>query len=395
MNSFEQRIGEIDKDTKFRYYTKDLISRHSDKKHSILPYEIDVKDVYSILKDLNINENEKYVVFFNFEFVVVLKKLGISLNNIIFISGERKFYGFIRNNFGKFGLKTILFDTKQYQKYKSRKKWKKYIMKKIGKLDEYVVVGNIPFTINETDSDNSIKIGNDFVKMIQSSTNKYCYILRWKADSKHFINDIILNKNLQKIVFHKKSIFDIHANINTCHIVGNEKETDKFVFTDNISDDVIELNKVENVVLSTNVMESYEKDTTKLTLGDFWTRGKKYLKDIDLEYNGGRYKVIYSLGDWKTESFNYTTDDIESSTIGKWKILFPLNGGGKAMKLAGPEYSVIYNVVSLVFETEEQCKKVFKWCKEINLPELLNKLRTSGQNNKVLFDKISIPNEII
>ncbi len=69
MNNFEQRIEEIDKDTKFRHYTKDLIRRHSDKKHSILPYEIDVRDVYSILKDFNVNENQKYVVFFNFEFV--------------------------------------------------------------------------------------------------------------------------------------------------------------------------------------------------------------------------------------------------------------------------------------------------------------------------------------
>src|SRR5210317_411486 len=154
MSSFEQRIEKIYKDTKFRYLTKDLIRRHSDKKHSILPYEIDVRDVYSILKDLNINENEKYVVFFNFEFVVVLRKLGVSLNNIIFISGERKFYGFIRNEFGKFGLKTILFDTKQYQKYKSRKKWKNYIMKKIGKPNDFIGVGNIPFTINSTDSTN-------------------------------------------------------------------------------------------------------------------------------------------------------------------------------------------------------------------------------------------------
>lgn len=392
MNNFEQRIEEIDKDTKFRYYTKDLIRRHSDKKHSILPYEIDVRDVYSILKDLNINENEKYVVFFNFEFVAVLKKLGVSLNNIIFISGERKFYGFIRNNFGKFRLKTILFDTKQYQKYKSRKKWKNYIMKKIGKPNDFIGVGNIPFTINSTDSTNSKKIGNDFIKLM-NQFKQSCYILPAKFDSKSFKEELIINENLKKIVYHKKSIFDIHEGVKTCHVVtDNTKRYETLEYTDNISSKSISLKKDINLILSREFKESYIVDSTKLTLGSLWTRGNVNLNKIS---KNGKYKVITSLGSHKEETFNFEYDDMETTSLGKWKVIIPNLGGGRSTKIAGPEYSLSYSVIGFCVDTEEQVKKLYNFIINNDIIKETQKIKTSNANTKTLFDKITLPNGII
>lgn len=392
MSSFEQRIEEIDKDTKFRYYTKDLIRRHSDKKHSILPYEIDVRDVYSILKDLNINENEKYVVFFNFEFVVVLKKLGVSLNNIIFISGERKFYGFVRNTFGKFGLKTILFDTKQYQKYKSRKKWKNYIMKKIGNSKDYIAVGNIPFTLNSTDSTNSKKIGNDFIKLM-NQFKQSCYILPAKFDSKSFKEELIINENLKKIVYHKKSIFDIHEGVKTCHVVTDKtKRYETLEYTDNVSSKSISLKKDINLILSREFKESYIVDSTKLTLGSLWTRGNVNLNKIS---KSGEYKVITSLGSHKEEEFNFEYDDMETTSLGKWKVIIPNLGGGKSIKIAGPEYSLSYSVIGFCVDTEEQVKKLYNFIINNDIIKETQKIKTSNANTKTLFDKITLPDGIV
>lgn len=392
MNSFEQRIEEIDKDTKFRYYTKDLIRRHSDKKHSILPYEIDVRDVYSILKDLNINENEKYVVFFNFEFVVVLKKLGVSLNNIIFISGERKFYGFVRNTFGKFGLKTILFDIKVYQKYKSRKKWKNYIMKKIGNSKDYIAVGNIPFTLNSTDSTNSKKIGNDFIKLM-NQFKQSCYILPAKFDSKSFKEELIINENLKKIVYHKKSIFDIHEGVKTCHVVTDKtKRYETLEYTDNVSSKSISLKKDINLILSREFKESYIVDSTKLTLGSLWTRGNVNLNKIS---KSGEYKVITSLGSHKEEEFNFEYDDMETTSLGKWKVIIPNLGGGKSIKIAGPEYSLSYSVIGFCVDTEEQVKKLYNFIINNDIIKETQKIKTSNANTKTLFDKITLPDGIV
>jgi len=393
MNNFEQLIEEIDKDTKFRHYTKDLIRRHSDKKHSILPYEIDVRDVYSILKDFNVNENQKYVVFFNFEFVVVLKKLGISLNNIIFISGERKFYGFIRNSFGKFGLKTILFDTKQYQKYKSRKKWKNYIMKKIGKLNEYVVVGNIPFTTkNENSQKGMINIGNDFIKLM-NQFKKSCYILHAKYDSSTFQNEIIKNKNLRKITNHSKPIFDINSNIYTCTVlIDSEYESDYFTYSTNIETKEIKLDKKYKLALGRTIDDTISIDNSKLTLGDLWKNGNRYLNQLT---NSGRFKVIKALGSYKTDEFEWTYDDFEDTSFGKWKVILPTKGGGKAVKIASPEYSVCFSVVSLEVESEDIAKLLRNWIVENDILSYLNSIRTSGTNSKALLSKIVIPDGII
>lgn len=393
MSSFEQRIEEIDKDTKFRYYTKDLIRRHSDKKHSILPYEIDVRDVYSILKDLNINENEKYVVFFNFEFVVVLKKLGVSLNNIIFISGERKFYGFIRNNFGKFGLKTILFDTKVYQKYESRKKWKNYIMKKIGNPKDYIAVGNIPFTTkNENSQKGMINIGNDFIKLM-NQFKKSCYILQAKYDSSTFQNEIIKNKNLKKITNHSKQIFDINSNIYTCTVlIDSEYESDYFIYSNNIETKKIKLDKKYKLALGRTIEDTISIDNSKLTLGDLWKNGNRYLNQLT---NSGRFKVIKALGSYKTDEFEWTYDDFEDTSFGKWKVILPTKGGGKAVKIASPEYSVCFSVVSLEVESEDVAKSLRNWIVENDILSYLNSIRTSGTNSKALLSKIVIPNGIV
>ena len=396
-NTFDLLENKIKIETRFRLSVTDYIDKiYKTRNKSILPYDINTENVFEMLQDLVWSNNDKFVVFFNFEFVMCLMKLGVEPNKITYIAPSSESFYEVRDcGWGAKGMKSILFDLSIYNKYQKRKQWKIHLMKKIGKLNEFIVVGNIPFTINDSASDNSIKIGDEFVKLINNSAKKYCYILRWKSDSNTFKNHIILNNNLKKIVYHKSPIFDIHSNIKTCHIVGDTNDTKTFIFKDNTSNDFIELNKVSNLVLSNNIVDSYETDTTKKTLGDFWTRGTKYLKDIDLGKKNGKHKVIYSLGSWKDSSFNWTYDDIENATYGKWKIIFPLNGGGKSISIAGPEFSVIYNVIALQFENEMQCKRVYEWAKEINLNDILNKLRTSGQNNKVLFSKIVIPDGII
>jgi hypothetical protein len=384
-------------ETRFRLDVTDYINKmYKTRENSILPYDINTGDVFEMLQNLTWTFDDKFVVFFNFEFVMCLMKLGVTPNRITYVAPSKEsFYAVRDGGWGERGMKSILFDLSIYKRYQNKKQWKSHLMKKIGKLDEFIVVGNIPFTINDSESDNSVKIGDEFVKLINSSAKKYCYILRWKSDSTTFRKKIILDDRLSKIVFHKKAIFDIHDNIKTCHIVGDSIPHDKFVFKDNVSDKFIKLNKVPNLVLSNNIIDSYEIDTSKKNLGDFWTRGTKYLKDIDLNKKEGKYKVIYSLGNWKDDSFNYTFDDFENSTLGKWKIILPLNGGGRAINIAGPEYSVIYNVIALQFDNENDCKKVYEWAKKISLTDILNKLRTSGQNNKVLLSKITLPDGLI
>lgn len=384
-------------ETRFRLDVTDYINKmYKTRKNSILPYDINTEDVFEMLQDLTWTYDDNFVVFFNFEFVMCLMKLGVTPNKITYIAPSKESFYVVRDGgWGERGMKSILFDLSIYKRYQNGKQWKKHLMKKIGKLDEFIVVGNIPFTVNDSESDNSVKIGDEFVKLINSSAKKYCYILRWKSDSNTFRKKILLDDRLSKIVFHKKPIFDIHDNIKTCHIVGDSCTHDKFVFKDNISDSFVKLNKVSNLVLSNDIIDSYEIDTSKKNLGDFWTRGTKYLKDIDLNKKEGKYKVIYSLGSWKKDSFNYTFDDVENSTFGKWKIILPLNGGGKAINIAGPEYSVIYNIIALQFNNENDCKKVYEWAKKTNLTDTLNKLRTSGQNNKVLLSKITLPDGLI
>jgi hypothetical protein len=264
-------------------------------------------------------------------------------------------------------------------------------MKKIGKLNEFIAVGNIPFTDNSTDSTNSKKIGNDFIKMM-NLFKKSCYILPAKFDSKSFKEYLILNPKLKKIVFHKKHIFNIHEGVKTCHVVLDNENYSDFEYTNNISNEYVTLKKDINLILSREFEESYVVDSSKLTLGDLWTRGNKNLNKIS---KSGQYKVITSLGSYKDDSFNFEYDDEENTSLGKWKVMVPNVGGGKSIKIAGPEYSLSYSVIGFCVDTEDSAKKLYNFMMDNNILDETKKVKTSNANTKTLFNKIVLPNGII
>jgi hypothetical protein len=379
---------------KVKDYIKKMFSSKNQSKN-ILPYNIHVNDVFNMLKDVVTNENyDDYLVFFNYEFVLCLIELGVTPNRITYIANHNDSYLLTRDGMaGRSGMRTILFDKTIYKKYSYRKQWKEYIMNKLNGKKDFIVVGNIPFTMNETDSTNSKKIGNDFIKLINSLAKKACYILPAKFDSKTFINELILNKSLNKIVYHKKAIFDIHDGIKTCHILlDDNKKSDTFVYTDNISLDKIKLKKSNNLVLSKDVFDSYEVDTSVMSLGDLWTRGNKSLNKLK---GNGQYKVITNLGSYSIDSFESTYDDEETTGRGMWKVIIPNMGGGRAVKIASPEYSLSYSVIGFCVSSKIKAKKLHEFFIENKIMEKITKVATSGANTKTLFSKITLPDGII
>jgi hypothetical protein len=380
-------------DTKFRHFVTGYISKiYTTRNNSILPYDINTEDVFEMLQDLNWSNDDKFVVFFNFEFLMCLRKLGVASNKITFIAPSKESYREITNYvFGTEGMKSILFDLSIYKKHQNRKQWKSYLMKKIGKLDEFIGVGNIPFTVNLTDSTNSKKIGNDFIKLM-NQFQQSCYILPAKFDSKTFLSEIISNPTLSKIVFHKKKIFNISDLIYTCHVyLDKDNESNKFIYKDNVSDDFLEMEKSANVVLSVDVNKSFIRDDNKKTLADLWTRGNKSLNKLT---NSGEYKVITALGNSKSEKFDFQYDNEENTTYGKYKVLMS-NLRTNSIKKAGPEYSISYSIIAFEVDTKEQCEKLYQYMKEIDILQKIKYLATSGANTKTLFSKIPLPDGII
>jgi hypothetical protein len=362
---------------------------------NILPYNIHVNDVFDMLQDVvTIENDDDYLVFFNYEFVLCLLQLGVTPNRITYIANHNDSYLLTRDGMaGRSGMRTILFDKTTYNRYSYRKQWIQYIMNKLNGKKDFIVVGNIPFTINNGVSDNSVKIGDSFIKLINCLAKKACYILPAKYDKKIFTNEIIKNKNLQKIVHHKKSLFDINSNIHTCHVVlDTENPSNKFLYTTNIDTILVEVDKRHNVVLSKDINAVITLDGSKKTLGDMWKNGNKYLKDLT---NTGPYKVVKALGSYKTNEFEWTYDESENTSFGKWKVMLPVKGGGKAVKIAGPEYSVCFSIVSLEVDSERKAKKLQKWFIEENILEYLNTIRTSGTNTKSILSKIELPDGII
>ena len=380
---------------KVKDYIKKMFSSKNQSKN-ILPYNIHVNDVFDMLQDVvTIENDDDYLVFFNYEFVLCLLQLGVTPNRITYIANHNDSYLLTRDGMaGRSGMRTILFDKTTYKKYSKRKQWKQYIMNKLNGKNDFIVVGNIPFTINNGVSDNSIKIGDEFIKLINCLAKKACYILPAKYDKKTFINELILNPFLKKIVHHKKRLFDINASVLTCHaLLDNSKKSNEFEYCTNIDNKSLVLTKSKDLKLASDLDFVSTLNNSKKNLGDLWKRGKKYTSQLS---GKGQYKVITALGSHKTKDFEYTMDNEENATIGKWKIILPLNGGGRALKIASPEFSVAYNVVALEVNSKKELDRLFKWCMEIDLPSLLNKLRTGGpSNNKSLLSKIELPDGII
>jgi hypothetical protein len=381
-------------ETRFRLDVTDYINKmYKTRENSILPYDINTEDVFEMLQDLTWTSDDNFVVFFNFEFVMCLMKLGVTPNRITYIAPSKESFYVVRDGgWGERGMKSILFDLSIYKRYQNRKQWKTYLMKKIGKLNEFIAVGNIPFTVNSTDSSNSKKIGNDFIKLMNQFSQS-CYILPAKFDSKTFKEDLILNPKLKKIVYHKKPIFDIHEGVKTCHVITNISENYKTLhYTDNISSEVVSLKKDINLILSREFKESYIVDSSKLTLGNLWTRGDVNLNKIS---KNGKYKVITSLGSYKEDAFNFEYDDTETTSLGKWKVIIPNLGGGKSLKIAGPEYALSYSVIGFCVDTEEQVKRLYDFIITNNILKEAQKIKTSNANTKTLFDKIVLPDGLI
>jgi hypothetical protein len=393
-NTWDLVENKIKIENRFRIDVTDYINKmYKTRKNSILPYDINTEDVFEMLQDLTWIDDDKFMVFFNFEFVMCLMKLKVTPNRITYIAPSKEsFYEVRDGGWGQRGMKSILFDLSIYKRYQNRKQWKSHLMKKIGKLDEFIAVGNIPFTVNSTDSTNSKKIGNDFIKLM-NQFQQSCYILPAKFDSKSFKEDLIMNPKLKKIVYHKKPIFDIHEGVKTCHVITNTSENYKTVdYTDNISSEVISLKKDINLILSREFKESYIVDSTKLTLGDLWTRGNVNLNKIS---KSGEYKVITSLGSYKENAFNFEYDDVETTSLGKWKVIIPNLGGGRSLKIAGPEYTLSYSVIGFCVDTEEQVKRLYDYIVDSGILKETQKIKTSNANTKTLFDKIVLPDGII
>jgi hypothetical protein len=379
-------------ENRFRLDVTDYINKmYKTRKNSILPYDINTEDVFEMLQDLTWTSNDNFVVFFNFEFVMCLMKLGVTPNRITYIAPSKESFYVVRDGgWGERGMKSILFDLSIYKRYQNRKQWKSHLMKKIGKLDEFIAVGNIPFTVNSTDSSNSKKIGNDFIKLM-NQFNQSCYILPAKFDSKTFKEDLILNPKLKKIVYHKKPLFDIAQNYYTCHVVTSPSEFDSFSFEDNISKK-IKLKKDINLHLSREVDDSFLLDTSKKILGSYWIRGNEH--DGKLKKNG-KYKVISKVGknDDKFPLFKYS--DIENTGIGYWKVVMANVSSGWVAKVVPPEYAICYSIIAFPFESKECAESIKNFLMDTNKKEFFRKLRSSDANTKNLFDKIAIPDGLI
>jgi hypothetical protein len=272
-------------------------------------------------------------------------------------------------------------------------------MKKIGKTDDFIVVGNIPFTINDDTEyekrGRSKNIGDDFINLIHklSKNGKYVYIMRQNFESNSFKKNVILDSNLNKIVYHSKSIFDIHDNIKTIHIVGDSlKKSNTFTYHSNSSSDTITLPKDDNVILSRNIKKSFIPTNTFTTLADIWVNGNRLMQDIT---HSGKYKMITTPGNYKTDEVNFTFDETEDCTFGKWKVVLPYRGGGRGIKIAGPEYSISRSTIALVVPNKQSAINLKNWMLKNDVMTELNELRLSSTNSKSLFSKIPLPDGII
>jgi hypothetical protein len=260
-------------------------------------------------------------------------------------------------------------------------------------MDFDFIVGNPPFTSARGKSKTGVKkIGNDFIRLMNRLSKKSIYVLHAKLDSPTFYTELIQNPALKKIVFHKEKEFNIGDKIYTAHVyVDNETHTDTFIYTDNIGSEELILPKSSNTILSPIVSESFVIDPSKRTLADLWIRGKKTKSKLSGQ---GRYEVITNIGKNDSDELVTMRDDEESTSYGKWKIVFSVGARNK-MKIAGPQYSIIQNIVALSFDTEEQCRAVFDWINNTGTNLLFDKFRTSSYNNKVLFQKFVLPDEIL
>lgn len=385
---------------KFQDIFKNKIYTTSNQKINILPHGIGFDEVNSIFNDVPIDINGKYVVFFNFEFVFMLISKKIPVKNITYIANHKDSLNFVKDSgFLDKGLKSILFDLSIYKKYADNKKWIEYLMQKIGKRDDFIVVGNIPFTTNgDTNYEKrgrSKQIGDDFIELIDklSKKGKAVYILRANFETKAFKDKVLTNSSLKKITFHTKPIFDINDRIYTATVVLDFKnDTTDFIYNSNDSDKSIKLIKDTNLILSKNILNSYLPNMNGLNLGSIWKNGTRLTGDIT---NTGKFKMITSCGSYKDTTFPWQYDETENTTIGEWKVVMPYRGGGRAVKIAGPEYSIGGSVIALVVENENKAKQLQKWIIESGVTDKLNELRVSLTNSKGLFTKIDIPNGII
>lgn len=386
-------------DTTFRVKVTDFINKiYKTRNNSILPYDINTEDVFEMLQDLTWTPDDKFVVFFNFEFIMCLMQLGVTPNRITYIAPSKESFQVIRDTgWGQRGMKSILFDLNIYKKYQNRKQWKSHLMKKIGKLDEFIAVGNIPFTVNSTDSSNSKKIGNDFIKLM-NQFNQSCYILPAKFDSKTFKEDLILNPKLKKIVYHKKPLFDIASDFKTSHVLVGAPQQEFFIYQINDSTDYKKLNKSKSIILSSDLNSSGYIDITKTTLADLWNRGNKTEKNKDNSKKiskKGKYKVITKVGKNDDSDFKFLKDDTEDTMFGKWKVIIPNVSGGTAVKIASPEYSLSYSVVGFEVPNQKSALKLKEFLQKEDTIKLWKSFKRTNANTKSAFSNIILPDGII
>jgi hypothetical protein len=265
-------------------------------------------------------------------------------------------------------------------------------MKKIGKLDEFIAVGNIPFTVNTTNSDNSKKIGNDFIKLM-NEFQQSCYILQAKFNNKVFHNELVLNKNLKKMVYHEKSIFDIADDVKTCHVViDNKIEYDEFIYTTNVNSNNKKFKKTDSICLNSNPDMVYYLDKNSKTIGDLWTCGKVNTSDLK---ESGKYKVVESVGSRKDNFVNIKYSDVETSTLGKWKVVIPMDGYGTAVKIVPPDTSITHRIVAFIVKDEISAKNLKNYMESDYVIKLWKSLKTASVNSKSVFSKIPLPDGII
>lgn len=381
-------------ENRFRIDVTDYICKmYKTRKNSILPYDINTENVFEMLQDLSWTSDDKFVVFFNFEFVMCLMKLQVTADRITYIAPSKEsFYEVRDGGWGERGMKSILFDLSIYKRYQNRKQWKSHLMKKIGKLDEFIAVGNIPFTVNSTDSTNSKKIGNDFIKLM-NQFQQSCYILPAKFDSKTFKEDLISNPRLKKVVYHESALFDIEQSYKTCHVLLNGENRDNFVYTSNATSEIEILKKVKNLELSKIIGKSVYVDENTIKLSDIWIRGN--YNDNDLK-SYGNYKVVNKVGNnTGKDDFSYLHHDVENTGNGKWKVIVPNVTNGWAVKVAGPEYSISYSIVGFEVKDEESAYKLKDFLLNKNTIKFIKSLKTSAANTKTLFSKIPLPDGLI
>jgi len=382
-------------ENRFRLDVTDYISNmYKTRKNSILPYDINTEYVFEMLQDLTWTSDDKFVVFFNFEFIMCLMKLGVTPNKITYVAPSKESFYVVRDGgWGERGMKSILFDLSIYKRYQNRKQWKSNLMKKIGKLNEFIGVGNVPFTLNDSDSDNSKKIGNDFIKLM-NQFKKSCYILPFKYHSKTFNEQLIYNESLQKIVYHDRKLFDIAGDVYTCHVlIDNENKTNNFIYTNNTTSGIKVFDKDKNISLSKNIDLSGYFDSSVGTLGDIWTMGKSNRQDLK---SSGKYKVVSKVGkNDGTDNFEYLYSDEETTSLGLWKVIVAKTSGGVACKIASPDFSIGHSIVGFIVKDKISAEKLKSYLQSDLIVSLWKSLKTNNDNTKSVFLKIPLPDGII